>query len=190
MSNSQPDSQTLKRTPLYERHVALGARIVPFAGWEMPVQYSGVVDEVRAVRQGAGLFDVSHMGELHFTGPGALAWLNSLTTNDVSRLAVGRAHYSLLCRDDGGILDDILVYRLDVDDYMVVVNASNTEKDGNWLEEHLLPGINLEDSSEVTALLALQGPAAEAVLQPMTDSPLSELRRFGWVAAPVAGINC
>src|SRR5438067_3370934 len=139
-----------QRTPLYEAHVALGARVVPFAGWEMPVQYSGVIDEVRAVRQQAGLFDVSHMGELHISGAGALAWLNSLTTNDVSRLAIGRAQYSLLCRSDGGILDDILVYRLDDEDYLVVVNASNTERDCDWFVEHRLPGVEIEDSSEVT----------------------------------------
>src|SRR5438477_6156809 len=102
--------ETLLHTPLHDRHVELGARLVPFAGWEMPVQYAGVIEEVRAVRQQAGLFDVSHMGELHVSGPGALAWLNSMTTNDVARLAVGRAHYSLLLRADAGILDDVLVY--------------------------------------------------------------------------------
>jgi aminomethyltransferase len=190
MSIDQPTPDHLKRTPLYEQHVALGARVVPFAGWEMPVQYSGVVDEVRAVRQAAGLFDVSHMGELHVTGPGGLAWLNSMTTNDVGRLDVGRAHYSLLCRHDGGILDDILVYRLDEDDFMVVVNASNTEKDANWLQQHVVPGVELEDSSTATALLALQGPAAERVLQPLAETPLSELRRFRCVPARVAGIDC
>src|SRR5947209_12291290 len=107
----------------------------------MPVQYAGVIEEVRAVRQHAGLFDVSHMGELHVSGPGALAWLNSLTTNDVAKVQVGRAQYSLLLREDAGILDDILVYRLGADDYMLVVNASNAAKDLQWLLEHRLPGV-------------------------------------------------
>src|SRR5205809_3967052 len=109
----------LKRTPLYDLHVRLGARMVPFAGWEMPVQYSGILEEVRAVRQAAGLFDVSHMGELAVIGPGALAWLNAMATNDVSRLSPGRAQYSLLCAENGGILDDILVYDLGEDRYLV-----------------------------------------------------------------------
>lgn len=180
----------LLRTPLYDRHVALGARIVPFAGWEMPVQYSGVIDEVKAVRSAAGLFDVCHMGELHVTGPAALAWLNSVTTNDVSRLRPGRAQYSLLLDQDAGILDDILVYCIGDQDYMVVVNASNTSNDREWLEGKLLPGVSLEDSSLVTALIAIQGPAAEAVLQPLCSGPLTDLRRFGFAAGEVAGIEC
>lgn len=185
-----PENETLQRTPLYERHVALGARMVPFAGWEMPVQYAGVIEEVRAVRQAAGLFDVSHMGELHVCGPGALAWLNSLLTNDASRLAVGRAQYTLLCRADGGILDDLLLYRLDTDDYLVVANASNTRKVGDWFVQHRLPGVEIEDSSALTALLALQGPAAREVLQTLTDLPLGDLKRFGCAPAMVAGIDC
>jgi aminomethyltransferase len=184
---SEPE---LRRTPLYERHAALGARIVPFAGWEMPVQYSGVLDEVRAVRTVAGLFDVSHMGELHVTGPAALAWLNSVTTNDVARLRPGRAHYSLLLDQDAGIIDDILVYCVDDENYMVVVNAGNTDKDLAWLEGKLVPGVNLEDSSLVTSLIAIQGPAAEAILQPLCTGPLGELRRFGFAAGRVAGIDC
>lgn len=180
----------LRRTPLYDRHVALGARIVPFAGWEMPVQYSGVIDEVKTVRSEAGLFDVCHMGELHVSGPAALAWLNSVTTNDVARLRPGRAHYSLLLDQDAGILDDILVYCVDDQNYMVVVNASNTDKDREWLEGKLLPGVELEDSSQVTSLIAIQGPAAESVLQPLCSGPLGELRRFGFAVGEVAGIEC
>ncbi|MCC2670960.1 MAG: glycine cleavage system protein, partial [Armatimonadetes bacterium] len=180
----------MRRTPLYDRHVALGARIVPFAGWEMPVQYSGVIDEVKAVRSSAGLFDVCHMGELHVSGPAALAWLNSVTTNDVSRLRPGRAHYSLLLDQDAGILDDILVYCVDHESYMVVVNASNTDKDRDWLSGKLLPGVTLEDSSDVTALIALQGPAAGEILQPLCSGPLAELRRFGFAVGEVAGIDC
>lgn len=185
MSESQ-----LRRTPLYDRHAALGARIVPFAGWEMPVQYSGVIDEVKAVRSSAGLFDVSHMGELHVSGPAALAWLNSVTTNDVSRLRPGRAHYSLLLDEEACIIDDILVYCVDEEHYLVVVNAGNTEKDRNWLESRLLPGVTLEDSSQVTSLVALQGPLSQEILQPLCSGPLAELRRFGFAAGQVAGIDC
>jgi aminomethyltransferase len=180
----------LLRTPLHARHRALGARMVPFAGWEMPVQYSGVLDEVRTVRGAAGLFDVSHMGELHVRGPAALAWLNAVTTNDVARLRPGRAQYSLLLDADAGILDDILVYCLGPDDYLLVVNAGNTAKDREWLEGRLLPGVLLEDSSRVTALVALQGPAAREVLQPLCTGPLEELSRFGFAAGRVAGVEC
>jgi aminomethyltransferase len=164
--------------------------MVPFAGWEMPVQYSGVIDEVKAVRSAAGLFDVSHMGELHVSGPGALAWLNSVTTNDVSRLVPGRAHYSLLLDNEGGILDDILVYCMAPDEYLVVVNAGNTDKDRQWLEGKLVPGVALQDSSLVTALIALQGPAAQEVLQPLCTGPLGELRRFQFAAGIVADVPC
>jgi aminomethyltransferase len=180
----------LLRTPLYDAHVAAGARIVPFAGWEMPVQYAGVIHEVNAVRRGAGLFDVSHMGEFHVSGPGALAWLNAMTTNDVARLKPGRAHYSLLLDEEAGILDDILVYCLDDETFLVVVNASNTAKDFAWLEGRLLPGVTLEDSSLVTSLVAVQGPAAQEVLQPLCSGPLGALRRFGCAAGDVAGVPC
>src|SRR5437016_7490068 len=148
----------MKRTPLYEAHVTAGARLVPFAGWEMPVQYSGVIDEVRAVRNAAGVFDVSHMGEALVSGPAALAWLNSLTTNDVARLTPGRAQYSLLLREDGGILDDILIYQTDKERYLLVLNASNAEKDLAWLRVHRVPGVELTDVSDDTSLLAVQGP--------------------------------
>lgn len=180
----------LRRTPLYEAHAALGARLVPFAGWEMPVQYSGVIDEVKAVRGAAGLFDVSHMGELHVSGPAALAWLNSLTTNDVARLRPGRAQYSLLLDEGAGILDDILVYCMADEEYLVVVNAGNTDRDRDWLDGRLLPGVTLDDSSQVTSLLALQGPLAQEVLQTLCAGPLHELRRFGFAAGLVAGVPC
>lgn len=183
-------SETLRRTPLYETHVAHGARMVPFAGWEMPVQYSGVIDEVKAVREAAGLFDVSHMGELHVSGPAALAWLNSMTTNDVSRLVPGRAQYSLLLDEEAGIIDDILVYCTGADSYMVVVNASNTDKDREWLEGKLVPGVTLDDSSLVTSLVAIQGPLAGEILQPLCSGPLADLRRFGFAAGEVAGVEC
>ena len=178
----------LKRTPLYDAHVAAGARMVPFAGWEMPVQYSGVIDEVRAVRHAAGVFDVSHMGEALVSGPAALAWLNSLTTNDVSRLTPGRAQYSLLLREDGGILDDILVYQIGDERYLLVLNASNAGKDLDWLRAHPVPGAELTDVSDETALLAVQGPDALALLAPLADIDLAGLRRFGSAFGTVAGI--
>jgi aminomethyltransferase len=164
--------------------------MVPFAGWEMPVQYSGVINEVKAVRERAGLFDVSHMGELHVAGPAALAWLNSMTTNDVSRLTPGRAQYSLLLDEEAGIIDDILVYCEGPEAYMVVVNASNTAKDREWLEGKLVPGATLEDSSLVTSLVAVQGPLARKILHPLTSGPLDELRRFGFAPGEVAGVEC
>jgi aminomethyltransferase len=178
----------LQRTPLYEAHLAAGARIVPFAGWEMPVQYSGVIDEVRAVRTAAGIFDVSHMGEALVSGPAALAWLNSLTTNDVARLSPGRAQYSLLLREDGGILDDILVYQISEGCYLLVLNASNTEKDLAWLRDHHVPGVELTDFSDDTSLLALQGPGALPLLAPLTSLDLAGMRRFGCAFGTVAGL--
>jgi aminomethyltransferase len=180
----------LKHTPLYDLHRELGARMVPFAGWEMPVQYSGVIDEVRAVRERVGLFDVSHMGELAVHGPAALAWLNGMTTNDVSRLRPGRAQYSLLCAEDGGILDDILVYQLADESYLVVVNASNTEADRAWLESHRVAGVTIDDLSDDTALIAVQGPGAPALLQPLTEVDLGPMRHFDCVEGTVSGIPC
>jgi aminomethyltransferase len=178
----------LKRTPLYEAHVAAGARLVPFAGWEMPVQYSGVIEEVRAVRGAVGVFDVSHMGEVAVSGPAALAWLNSLTTNDASRLSPGRAQYSLLLREDGGILDDILVYQTGEEQYLVVLNASNTGKDLAWLRGHSVPGAEIEDVSDKTALLAVQGPGAQELLAPLAEIDLAGMRRFGCTFGTVAGV--
>src|SRR5499425_2617818 len=129
-------NNALKRTPLYDAHVKSGARMVPFGGWEMPVQYSGIVEEHRAVRAGVGCFDVSHMGELEVEGPQALAALQRLTTNDVGALEIGQVQYSLLCYPDGGIVDDLTLYRLASDRYMLTVNASNIDKDWRWVSEH------------------------------------------------------
>src|ERR671936_1471498 len=132
--------QTLLRTPLYERHVALGARMVPFAGWEMPVQYEGVIPEHRAVREDCGVFDVAHMGELEVEGPRARALLQSLLANDVDKLGPGRAQYTLLTNERGGILDDLIVYELDPFRYLLIVNAANREADFRWLKEHEIRG--------------------------------------------------
>jgi aminomethyltransferase len=152
--------QTLRRTPLYDRHVALGARMVPFAGWEMPVQYEGVIPEHKAVRTDAGVFDVSHMGEIEVEGPTARELLQSLLSNDIDKLEPGQAQYTLITNEDGGIVDDVIVYRLDSFRYLMVANASNREADFAWLQERELRGSDVRDVSDDFALLAVQGPRA------------------------------
>jgi aminomethyltransferase len=150
--------QTLLRTPLYERHVALGARMVPFAGWEMPVQYEGVIPEHRAVREDAGVFDVSHMGRFDFEGPKARSSLQALLSNDIEKVEIGGAQYTLLTNERGGIIDDLIVYRLEGGRYLLVVNASNRQADFDWIEEGATAGSDLRDMSDRSALLAVQGP--------------------------------
>lgn len=174
----------LLRTPLYEEHKRLGARLVEFGGWDMPVQYSGILAEHRAVRSGAGVFDISHMGEFRIEGKDALAFLQRLFTNNAALLQVGDAQYSLLCRPDGTIIDDTFIYHLPESTeqhpvYMVIVNASNITKDFDWLQSHLPQDadVQLTDISNDTGLLALQGPAAESLLQPLVDTNLAEMRR-------------
>src|SRR6202165_1845683 len=144
--------QTLLRTPLYERHVALGGRMVPFAGWEMPVQYEGVIPEHRAVREDCGVFDVSHMGELEVEGPRARELLQSLLSNDLDRIGPGRAQYTLLTNERGGIVDDLIVYELDRFRFLLVVNASNRETDFEWLREREVRGSDVRDISDDYAL--------------------------------------
>jgi aminomethyltransferase len=167
-----PDAPLL-RTPLHDRHVAAGARVVPFAGWEMPVQYTGVLEEHRAVRAGAGVFDVSHMGEVETTGPGAEAFLQRVLSNDVSKIKLGGAQYSLLCREDGGVLDDLFTYRLGPQRYLTVTNAANHGKDLAWLQRQA-EGFDCEvtDRAGDYAMLAVQGPRARDVVQAMADAPL------------------
>ena len=150
--------QTLLRTPLHERHVAAGARLVPFAGWEMPVQYEGVIPEHRAVRTDCGVFDVSHMGELHVEGPKAQELLQGLLSNDLERLSDGEAQYTLLTNERGGIVDDLIVYRLDAGHFLIVCNASNREPVHGWLKEREIRGSEVRDASDEYALLAVQGP--------------------------------
>ena len=168
--------QTLRRTPLYERHAALGARLVPFAGWEMPVQYTSIVAEHRAVRTAAGVFDVSHMGQLELAGDGAHDYLQSRLSNDLDRIPDGRAQYTLLTNERGGIVDDLIVYRRGADDYLLVVNASNVEIDHGALDE-------TEDVSAQWALLAVQGPEALARLG-------IEVEPFTFREDEVLGIRC
>src|SRR5689334_21826143 len=165
----------LKHTPLYEQHKALGARFVDFGGWEMPVQYSSILEEHQAVRTRAGLFDVSQMGEFKVEGSDATAFLNYLVPNDVSRLAIHRALYSQLCLPNGNTIDDLLVYRLAEQHYILVVNAANIAKDLAWVQgqaQHF-KDVTISDQSDTTALLALQGPVALSILQPLTDIDLA-----------------
>ncbi|MEO8503515.1 MAG: glycine cleavage system aminomethyltransferase GcvT [Acidobacteriota bacterium] len=177
----------LKRTPLYECHKAAGAKLVDFAGWEMPVQYSGLMDEHQAVRQAAGLFDVSHMGEVHVTGAGAEAYLQHLTPNDVTKLLPGRAHYSALLNERGTYLDDLLVYRLAADEFLVVVNASNVDSDFAWMAAQPHPGCSVVNASNHYALLALQGPKAVEILQRHTRTNLSEIKYYRFAKGEVGG---
>jgi aminomethyltransferase len=180
-------SAALRRTPLHDRHVAAGARLVEFAGWEMPVQYRGVIDEHRAVRSAAGLFDVSHMGEFRVAGPGAEAFVQGLTPNDVSQLAPGRAHYSALLGHEGTFLDDLLVYRVADDEIMIVVNASNVGSDFAWVAGFPREGATLEDVSDRYALLALQGPKAAEILAPLTGVELGAIKYYRFAAGEVLG---
>ncbi|MGH3145518.1 MAG: glycine cleavage system aminomethyltransferase GcvT [Rubrobacter sp.] len=177
----------LRRTPLYDEHKDLGARLVDFAGWEMPVQYSGIKAEHQAVREHAGLFDVSHMGEAVFRGPEAESAVQRLVTRDVSRLDVGQAGYSAVCYEDGGTVDDVIVYRRE-GDFLVVVNASNREKDLAHFRENTGDlDVEVADESDDWALLALQGPEAAQLLHSATDAELSALKPFRFAEGEVAG---
>jgi aminomethyltransferase len=169
----------LRHTPLHAVHVAAGARMVPFGGWDMPVQYTGIIEEHRAVRTRAGLFDVSHMGEAEMTGPGAVSLVQRLVTNDLSRIAVGQAMYTPMCTPEAGIIDDLLVYRLEEHRLMLVVNAANTDADLAWIRSHLPRDAALVDRSAETALLALQGPRAAAILARVTRVPV-DLIKYYW----------
>jgi aminomethyltransferase len=176
-------AQTLQRTPLFERHVALGARMVPFAGWEMPVQYDGVIPEHRAVRSDCGVFDVSHMGELEVEGMQAFDLLQSLLSNDVSKLEVGDAQYTLLTNESGGIVDDLILYRTDTYRYLLIVNASNREVDYRWLKEREIRGSDVRDFSDEYALLAVQGPRS------LERLGLPEANPFTWAMGELDGIE-
>src|SRR5688572_10249666 len=184
-------STELRRTALYDAHKALGAKMVPFAGWEMPVQYpTGILAEHHAVRTGAGVFDVSHMGEFEITGPDRNAFVNRVTCNDVAALAVGQVQYSAILTPEGTFVDDCTVYRFD-DKLMIVVNASNTAKAWEHIVE-LKSGINvrLKDISSDVGLLSLQGPQAEALLQPLTRTRLTDIAYYHFTTGYVAGAEC
>ncbi|NBX15956.1 MAG: glycine cleavage system aminomethyltransferase GcvT [Proteobacteria bacterium] len=178
----------LKRTPLNEEHRRLGARMVDFGGWDMPVQYSGVIDEHKTVRTAVGLFDVSHMGELMVSGRGANDFLQKMTTNDVTKIAAGQAQYSALCKEDGCVIDDIIVYRRGMDSFLVCVNASNTTKDEQWLRAHLpSSGVILENESEAYAQIAVQGPKARELVQQIVDINISQLKYYWFAEGKVLG---
>jgi glycine cleavage system T protein (aminomethyltransferase) len=176
----------VRRTPLYEAHAALGARFVEFGGWEMPVQYTGIVAEHIAVRTHAGLFDVSHMGEVEVTGPAAFETCQRLTVNDVARLQDGQAQYSLLCFPDGGVVDDVMVHRLAPDRYLFCVNASNAGKDFEWMHEHRGAGV-VTNRSDDFAQLAVQGPQATSIVSRLTSLPLGRIAPFAFARGSVAG---
>lgn len=181
------DSEPPRRTPLYEQHVAAGGKMVAFAGWTLPVRYSDVMAEHRAVRTAAGLFDVSHMGEFLFTGSGAEAFLQGLTPNNVAKLRIGRAHYSGLLNERGTYIDDVLIYRLADDRFLMVVNAANIDADYAWVTGRPHPECTIEDVSDRYALLALQGPAAPAILGRLTDTDLESIRYYRFAEGLVAG---
>src|SRR4051794_29092878 len=176
--------QTLLRTPLYDRHLAVGARLVPFAGWEMPVQYEGVIPEHRAVRTDAGAFDVSHMGEVEIEGPRARELLQSLLSNDLDRIGPGQAQYTLLTNEQGGIVDDLIVYERDPERFLLIVNASNREPDFAWLQEHAVSGAELGDVSDEWALLAVQGPGS------LERLGLPEAPAFTFADGEIDGVPC
>jgi len=181
-------SATLSRTPLHALHVELGGRIVPFAGWEMPVQYSGIIEEHLAVRHAAGLFDVSHMGEARVRGRDAAAFLDGIMTNEMSTIKVGMARYTVMCQPDGGCVDDLIVYRLAADEFLICLNASNAAKDIAWMRAHVgAQQVEVLDECAAWAQLALQGPRAEAILALVTSVPLAAIRRFGFAFGEVAG---
>ncbi len=181
---------TQLRTPLYSVHRGLGAKLVEFAGWKMPVQYNGVIQEHLSVRAHAGLFDVSHMGEIEIKGPDALALCQKLTANDVSRMKVSDAQYNLLLYDSGGIVDDLMVYRLADDQFLLCVNAANTAKDVNWILDHSEGNVEIHDVSDSYVLLALQGPVAHDILQRVTAVPLDELKPFHYTYGDLSAVRC
>ncbi len=188
--------QTAKRTPVYDVHVKLGGRLVEFAGFDMPVQYSSILEEHAAVRERAGLFDVSHMGQIHISGPGALAACEQLLSCPVASLRPGRIRYGLLCNEAGGVVDDVTVYRIADDELMLCVNAANIAKDADWIRAHVRDtaagpgrGATVDDRSEQTGMLALQGPAAPELLTRLSGPELASIRRFRFAVITVAGVE-
>ncbi|MEZ4877037.1 MAG: glycine cleavage system aminomethyltransferase GcvT [Flavobacterium sp.] len=179
----------MKNTALTHVHEKLGAKLVPFAGFNMPVQYEGVNVEHETVRNGVGVFDVSHMGEFLLSGENALALIQKVTSNDASVLEIGRAQYSCLPNNDGGIVDDLIIYRIKEDQYLLVVNASNIEKDWNWISSHNDLGVEMRDLSEDYSLLAIQGPKAVEAMQSLTSVDLSAIKYYHFEVGPFAGIE-
>jgi aminomethyltransferase len=180
----------MKNTPFTQKHIALGAKMAPFAGYNMPISYTGINDEHAAVRNSVGVFDVSHMGEFILKGENALDLIQRVTSNDASKLTPGKAQYSCLPNNEGGIVDDLLVYCIEENNvYMLVVNASNIEKDWNWISRHNTKGVEMHNISDKTALLAIQGPNATSVLQTLTDKDVVNLKYYTFVKGTFAGVD-
>ncbi|MCT3646976.1 glycine cleavage system aminomethyltransferase GcvT [Elizabethkingia anophelis] len=179
----------MKRTALFDKHVSLGAKIVPFAGFEMPVQYSGVTEEHFAVREKAGMFDVSHMGQFFIEGPGSKELLQKVTTNNVDALEDGKAQYSCLPNENGGIVDDLIVYKIADEKYFVVVNASNIDKDWNHISKYNTFGAKTTNASDDMSLIAIQGPKATEILQKLTDTQLADIPYYNFTIGAVAGVQ-
>ncbi len=177
-----------KLTPFYDRHLAAGGRMVDFAGYSLPIQFKGIIPEHKLVRTSVGVFDVSHMGRIEVRGPHALDFINGMTTNDASRLEVWQAQYSVLCYPDGGIVDDLVVYRLP-DRYLLVVNGANSAKDAAWLEEHVIDGVTMEVATPRISQLAVQGPKAEPTLQKITSAELGRVGFYWSAELEVAGVR-
>jgi len=176
------------RTPFFENHVKLGAKIVDFHGWGMPLQYSGILDEQKAVRDNAGLFDISHMGRFRITGNTSEDCIQSLITNDVSKITENQAIYSPMCNEEGGIIDDVIVSKISQDEFLIVVNSSNIKKDFDWIQKHL-DGNKIEDKTQNIALLALQGPKAQAIIEKHA-SEITKLKPFHFMKAKLHGQDC
>jgi len=179
----------LKRTPLYDIHLESGGRMVPFAGYSLPVSYSGIIEEHLSVRQRGGLFDVSHMGRIEVMGDRAAEYLDYITVNDVSRIKVGQAQYSAMLNENGGIIDDILIYR-NRDSYLIVINAANYKKDLDWMQMHLRGGASLKDVTAQIAQVALQGPASQEILSHLTDIDLENVRYYCFTTGEISGVEC
>lgn len=181
--------ENLLKTPLYQEHVNEGGQIVDFGGWALPLKYSGILEEVEAVRRRAGLFDVSHMGEILVEGPQAFSWLDTLLTNDISKVADNQVIYTFMCYHHGGVVDDLLVYRYGPERFLLVVNAANTQKDWDWLNQHKVPGVTLVNSSADMGQLALQGPLAQEILQKLTPYRLEDIGFFRFMpSVDIAGV--
>ncbi|CAL1521231.1 glycine cleavage system aminomethyltransferase GcvT [Chitinophaga sp. MM2321] len=180
----------MKNTPFTEKHIALGAKMAPFAGYNMPISYTGINDEHQAVRTNAGVFDVSHMGEFMLKGENALDLIQRVTTNDASKLTAGKAQYSALPNNEGGLVDDLLVYCIEENKvYMLVVNASNIEKDWNWISQFNTKGVEMHNISDKTCLLAIQGPNAASLLQPLTEVNLVNMKYYTFTKGTFAGVS-
>ena len=189
LSKTPDKVSSLKTIPLNSIHESLGAKMVPFAGFNMPVRYSSDIEEHNTVRNGVGVFDVSHMGEFLLSGPHALDLIQTVTSNDASKLEDGKVQYSCLPNNNGGIVDDLLVYRISKEEYLLVVNASNIEKDWNWIVSHNTLGVAMQNISDEISLFAVQGPKAIFTLQKLTDKNLSDLTYYSFCRGSLAGIN-